>query len=110
MNRKNRLDEEYCDNLKRNSIKHFISSLNNEFDYVDLAEHMGMTFRQLQGYLATMVEEGELYINNGMIQINQHMSYSVFEKGMQDLEEYGIMEEVKEYIPPNFQKKFKGYT
>lgn len=110
MTRKNRLDEEYCDDLKRRSIKHYIIDSNNEFDYVDLADHMGMTFKQLQGYLIKMVERDELYIDNGILRIKQDMFCFAFEKEMQDLKKYVIIEDIKEYIPPNFQKKFKGYT
>mgnify|MGYP006916365356 CR=1 FL=1 len=110
MTEKNRLDEEYCDALKRNSIKHYIIDSNNEFDYVDLADYMGMTFKQLQGYLIKMMERGELYINNGILQIEQDVSYFAFEKEMQDSKEYDIIENITEYIPPNFQKKFRGYT
>ena len=110
MTEKNRLDEEYCDALKRNSIKHYIIDSNNEFDYVDLADYMGMTFKQLQGYLIKTMERGELYINNGILQIEQDVSYFAFEKEMQDSKEYDIIENITEYIPPNFQKKFRGYT
>lgn len=108
MYKRNRVDDIYCEQLKINAIKRYIALKGHGFDYGELAEHMGMTYKQLRGYIQRLIEGEEIIFEDGVIVLKEK------EKNVRNLVQIekrcDRIIEAQEYIPSKFSKKFKGYV
>ncbi|MCM1119248.1 MAG: hypothetical protein NC543_07810 [bacterium] len=105
--------EDYSRKIKEREILHFIYENGENFDYMELASHMEMTYGQLRKEIRRLLEKQQLVVREGVLKVSflYEASYYMQEK---EAVEYHLHSDLTEdqsvYIPQNFRSKFAGYS
>lgn len=105
--------EDYSRKIKEREILHFIYENGENFDYMELASHMEMTYGQLRKVIKRLLEKQQLVVKEGVLKTS--VIYETIYKNQEKevIENHAhsdLTEDHSVYIPQNFRSKFAGYS
>lgn len=105
--------EDYSRKIKEREILRYIYENGVNFDFMELASHMEMTYGQLRKEIKRLLEKQQLVVREGVIKVSiiYEAIYNMQEKeGTECHSSSDMTVDHSVYIPKNFRSKFAGYN
>lgn len=102
---------EYASKIKQREIIGYIIEHGENFNFLELANHMGMTSGQLRREIKCLLDQQDLIVTNEVLKVAERheIMYDIYIKRLlEDKADFSVTEKELYYIPSNFQSKFKG--
>lgn len=103
---------EYSKRIKQREIMEYILEHGENFDYMELARYMEMTYGQLRKLIKCLLNKHILVVQEGILKVSiiyENMYSDNMENQITNCNNNIIMDDRDVYVPENFIEKFSGY-